>query len=245
MFHCRCQTVRRVRPQVPALPPALQNEMIILVLCTWWTAVKSKCYHVEERKRELAWKEEVSQDSAVFPSHIGPWVSHFKMEVFSEGHAMIWEETTAECHEGSFLNTRATSFAQAVVWNWLRLQGPVHEEGFPGQAFKVLTHLRWSALYRALAGRELSMDVWGGRSGPKHLGVAIVTPTEMIIFPSELGQRSSQLHLFRLTPHLLSDSVFPLCVFCCMWKSNMGVEKKVLGQIMQYGWKCFPCADLA
>ena len=21
----------------------------------------------------------------------------------------------------------------------------------------------------------------------------------------------------------------------------MGVEKKVLGQIMQYGWKCFPC----
>ena len=196
-------------------------------------------------------KEVVSQDSAASPPHIGPWVSHFKMEVlgnrgcFSEGNAVIWEDTTAECHEGSFLNTGATSFALAVVWNWLRLQGPVHEEGFPGRAFKVLTHFTWSALYRAPAGHELSMEVWGGRSGPKHLGVAILTPTETIIFPSGLGQRSSQLHLFRLTPHLLSDSVFPLCVFCCMWKSNMGVEKKVLGQIMQYGWKCFPCADLA
>lgn len=152
-----------------------------------------------------------------------------KRDYFSEGHAVIWEETTVECHEGSFLNTGATSFAQAVAWNWLRLQGPVHEEGFPGWGFKVLTHLAWSALYRALAGRELSMEVWGGRSGPKHSGVAILTPTEMMIFPSELGQRSSQLHLSRLTPHLLSDSCFSFMCILLHVEEQYGSRKKGFG----------------
>lgn len=59
---------------------------------------------------------------------------------------------------------------------------------------------------------------------------------------------------FSVTPSQVNTPVFSqthlllfflLCVFCCMCKSNMGVEENVLGQIMQYGWKCFSCTDLA
>lgn len=64
-------------------------------------------------------------------------------------------------------------------------------------------------------------------------------------FPKWAGSKAFPATPFQVNTPIFSQTVFLLCVFCCMWKSNMGVEKKVLGQIMQYGWKCFPCADLA
>lgn len=65
---------------------------------------------------------------------------------------------------------------------------------------------------------------------------------EGIDYPRWAGTRFSLSHLFVLIPHNAPSSFKsllspPSCVFCCTWKSNMGVEKKVLGQMMQRGWK--------
>lgn len=89
------------------------------------------------------------------------------------------------------------------------------------------------ALTQAFCGQ-----LWGDAT--HLLGVRPGSVPRVRISLSGLGPRAVWPHPPRFTPHLLSNSVFLLCVFCCMWESNMGVEKKVLGQIMQYGWKCFP-----
>ena len=55
---------------------------------------------------------------------------------------------------------------------------------------------------------------------------------------------------FSATPFQVNTtSSLKLCFsFMCILlhvEEQYGSRKKVLGQIMQYGWKCFPCADLA
>lgn len=63
--------------------------------------VRSKCNRVGERSWEMAYKELLSEDAMAFPSHMGPFASHFKMQVFGKLESIFlngtqWFEKNAD-----------------------------------------------------------------------------------------------------------------------------------------------------